>query len=395
MATTFNTKSRILIAADSAANASLVKKLLEDEFGTIAISTNPERIVEEYQEAQPDVLVLAFNGMDKSQRYCLGLYRLGSEIQQRPIRIIMLCTKEEVRHAYVLCRDGLFDDYVLFWPVSNDAPRLLMAVHHATHELASMATQQPRAVEFLAQARRLAELETLLQERIAADDASLASTNTALKNTEHDISVALDGFSRRITSGGMHGMLEVKDAAGLKSEFAHFRREAISAPLEALTQSVQPLARQAEQFRASCTPYMESMRALSALADRVQPTLLVIDDDEFQCKLVAKALEAQNYERAFAHSGRDALAILRRLRPDLILLDVIMPLMDGIEMARQIRLVNWLANIPIIMLTGRSDKDTVHECLKAGAKDYIVKPFDRSTLVARVAHALGTAPTGT
>lgn len=62
MATTFNTKSRILIAADSAANASLVKKLLEDEFGTIAISTNPERIVEEYQEAQPDVLVLAFNG---------------------------------------------------------------------------------------------------------------------------------------------------------------------------------------------------------------------------------------------------------------------------------------------------------------------------------------------
>jgi len=70
----------------------------------------------------------------------------------------MLCTKEEVRHAYVLCRDGLFDDYVLFWPVSNDAPRLLMAVHHATHELASMATQQPRAVEFLAQARRLAEL---------------------------------------------------------------------------------------------------------------------------------------------------------------------------------------------------------------------------------------------
>jgi len=68
MATTFNTKSRILIAADSAANASLVKKLLEDEFGTIAISTNPERIVEEYQEAQPDVLVLAFNGMDKAAR---------------------------------------------------------------------------------------------------------------------------------------------------------------------------------------------------------------------------------------------------------------------------------------------------------------------------------------
>ena len=242
MATTFNTKSRILIAADSAANASLVKKLLEDEFGTMAIPTNPVRFVDESQEAQPDVLVLAFNGMNKSQRYCLGLYRLGSEIQQRPIRIIMLCTKEEVRHAYVLCRDGLFDDYVLFWPVSNDAPRLLMAVHHATHELASMATQQPRAVEFLAQARRLAELETLLQERIAADDASLASTNTALKNTEHDISVALDGFSRRITSGGMHGMLEVKDAAGLKSEFAHFRREAIRAPIGALTQTVQPPA---------------------------------------------------------------------------------------------------------------------------------------------------------
>ena len=155
---------------------------------------------------------------------------------------------------------------------------------------------------------------------------------------------------------------------------------------------MQPLAQQAQQFRASCTPHMESMRALAALADRVQPTLLVIDDDEFQCKLVAKALEAQNYQLVFAHSGADALGILRRVHPDLILLDVVMPVMDGIEVARRIRLINWLADIPIIMLTGKSEKDTVRECLKAGANDYIVKPFDRSTLLTKVAGAIGSAP---
>lgn len=110
-----------------------------------------------------------------------------------------------------------------------------------------------------------------------------------------------------------------------------------------------------------------------------------MDDDEFQHKIISKMLVDENYKLVFATAGDEALRVMRKTRPDLILMDFMMPGMHGLEVLRQIKTVLRLANIPIIMMTGKGEKNIVAESLKAGAVDFMVKPVGRDTLLAKMA----------
>lgn len=121
------------------------------------------------------------------------------------------------------------------------------------------------------------------------------------------------------------------------------------------------------------------------MANSVQPVILVVDDDDFQHKMIAKILSSDNYQLAFASSGGEAMNILRNTRPDLILMDVMMPDLDGLEMTNRLKNTPHLATIPVMMISGKSEGNVVLNCLKAGAVDFVVKPFNRETLKAKVA----------
>jgi two-component system KDP operon response regulator KdpE len=112
--------------------------------------------------------------------------------------------------------------------------------------------------------------------------------------------------------------------------------------------------------------------------------LLLIDDSLDIQKLVSMFLERDGYEVIQAASGKDGLRQLAKSQPDLVLLDIMMPEIDGWETCRRIREVS---NIPIIMLTARSQEKDVVRGLEMGADDYITKPFDPSELRARI-HSL-------
>jgi two-component system KDP operon response regulator KdpE len=110
-------------------------------------------------------------------------------------------------------------------------------------------------------------------------------------------------------------------------------------------------------------------------------TILVVDDEPQIRRVLRTTLSAQGYSVVEARDGQEALEQLRTQRPDLILLDMNMPVTDGLEACREIR---RSSEVPIIMLTVRSaEKDKVH-ALDAGADDYVVKPFGIQELLARV-----------
>ena len=117
-------------------------------------------------------------------------------------------------------------------------------------------------------------------------------------------------------------------------------------------------------------------------------TILVVDDEPQIRRVMRTALAAQGYAVAEAKSGEEALDRVRDERPDLILLDVNMPGMDGLEACREIR---GSSDVPIVMLTVRnSERDKVN-ALDAGADDYVVKPFGIEELLARIRAALRRA----
>lgn len=384
-----HTHALVMIATDNVTDAELIKKHLESEFDKIVISTDPDRAVADFEHHRPDVLMLAFNSLGKSERYYLELYRRSRKIHSQPHRTVILCNKDEVKHVYELCKKELFDDYILFWPMTHDTTRLPMAVHHALRELAAARANEPSTAEFAAQARRLAELETMLNRQMARGGQHIEVASRAMAQAEQNIGAALDGFSSRLVQGGAAGGYAIKEGEYLASEIERLKREEVQQHFRTATESVKPLKQWAQDFKKECAPQLESARALNAMAGRVQPVVLMVDDDEFQHKIVGKILEGKNYRMVFADSGIDALKILRKIHPDLILMDVMMPGMDGLEVVRQLKSAPQLADVPVIMITGKSDKGIVIESLKAGAIDFVVKPFDRDTLLGKVSQLLG------
>ena len=113
-------------------------------------------------------------------------------------------------------------------------------------------------------------------------------------------------------------------------------------------------------------------------------TILVVDDDELMLKLLRTALAQENYELMLAASGLEALNLLRKRRPDLILMDMEMPGLDGMETTSRIKSAEQFSTLPVIMVTGNSEKAIVASCLKAGATDFVVKPFNREVLLDKI-----------
>jgi DNA-binding response OmpR family regulator len=112
--------------------------------------------------------------------------------------------------------------------------------------------------------------------------------------------------------------------------------------------------------------------------------ILVVDDNETNRDILEARLTANGYEVLHAGDGEQALAMTAQHRPDLILLDIMMPKVDGIEVCRRIKADAELAITPIILVTAKADSKDVVEGLDAGADEYLTKPIDQTALVARV-----------
>ena len=394
MSTPARTTRNILVASDNSTDAALVRSLLAGAFDSVFVCTDEAKALADFERLRPHVLVLAFNALAKAERYCLALYRLSSGIHAQPHRTIILCDKSELREVSDLCLKHSFDDYVLFWPLNHDAPRLRMSVQHALRELALLEYAEPSAADFAAQARRLSEFEALLARQMASAGQRIDVTSQAIEQAGHHIGAALDGFSRRISEGALPGVDQVRDPAGLKREIDRMKRDAVHPPLQAAADSIAPLKQWVSDFKQECAPHVAASNALGTMAQQVQATLLVVDDDDLQQKLAAKILSGTNRRLVFASSGAEALQLASKLRPDLILMDLQMPGMDGIETTRRLKAAPQLAGIPVIMLTGKSDGTAVFDSMKAGAADYVVKPYDREKLTSKVARWLGQKAPG-
>src|SRR5512134_4112632 len=111
-------------------------------------------------------------------------------------------------------------------------------------------------------------------------------------------------------------------------------------------------------------------------------TVLIVDDNATARETLVAILEGEGYDLQQAKDGIQALTLLKQLQPDLILLDVMMPAMDGFEVCRRIRSTPQLAEVPIIMLTALDDRASLVRGIEAGADDFLSKPADRREMTA-------------
>ncbi|MFO1461783.1 MAG: adenylate/guanylate cyclase domain-containing protein [Verrucomicrobiota bacterium] len=123
---------------------------------------------------------------------------------------------------------------------------------------------------------------------------------------------------------------------------------------------------------------------MNAIASRPASRILVVDDTPANIQTLAAILKEQGYQLSVATNGRQALEVVARVRPDLILLDVMMPEMDGFEACRRLKETLVWRDIPVIFLTAKTETADLVKGFELGAVDYVGKPFNAHELLARV-----------
>ena len=112
-----------------------------------------------------------------------------------------------------------------------------------------------------------------------------------------------------------------------------------------------------------------------------RPQIMVIDDDQRMLRLLEITFEQEGYDTILAADGSSALAMLEDCKPDLVILDIMMPGPDGFQVLEVIR---QRSNVPVIMLTAKSEVTVARDALVLGADDYVRKPFHTTELLARI-----------
>ena len=112
--------------------------------------------------------------------------------------------------------------------------------------------------------------------------------------------------------------------------------------------------------------------------------VLVVDDDRMNRMLLTRGLERDGHEVRTAENGREALELLAEDRPDLVLLDILMPELDGMQVLEKMKADDSLAHLPVIMISAVDESESVLRCIEMGAEDFLPKPFDPILLRARI-----------
>lgn len=299
----------VLVLSDSSSDAELAEGLLVKEFPETVRCSEPSRFAHEFDRVRPQVLVLAMRTTRAAEHHYLGVLRHSRYASALAHRTVLLCSKEDTKGAYQLCRQQYFDDYVVFWPIGYDAYRLVMSVHQAIHQMKAAAQHGDHTGVFA------------LREHDMEERAERAAT------------------ARAVETDSEAGPSEPPDENAAESTGS-------------------------------------------------QPMILLVDDDPLQHTLLKHALRETPYRWQAVSSGPEALDALRSRVPDLVLMDFEMPDMDGVETIRRIRTELQLAQLPILMLTGHSTRQVAMTSLQAGARDFIVKPYQRSVLLEKIRHCL-------
>lgn len=326
----------VLILAESPAEADGIAATLGSEFSRIEIG-RPDRAGVDVDRIKPEVIVFGFRSIREAEERHSKLQQSSKRWWEGVHSQIVLVHKDEVRDAYALCDRQIFDDYVLYWPQPYDALHLRLAV-----------TQGARRARFVSQQVRLPQ--DFAQQLSGSRAAASAATNEATQ-----VGTCLNR---------------------------------VASTLDADPQSARAWLETAErhltELRSAVQSQAVAWDAIRGWAGAIKQRVLVVEDDPFQQHLLAHILETENFDVQLAASGADALASIRQSRPDLILCEFQLADTDGAALVRKLKTVPALHGVPIIIVTGHSNRAVVVDSIQAGAVDFLVKPLASDVVRQRI-----------
>jgi CheY-like chemotaxis protein len=208
--------------------------------------------------------------------------------------------------------------------------------------------------------------------------------DNSLRTAEGTILAALDAFAKQFSAHSSNEPARPRDRTDIQGEIERMKAEKIETSLASVSGAMQSVRQWSNTIKDDLAPQITAARAVQEIAKEGRPYILVVEDDVFQHTVLRIALKDLGAAIGIAASGADALASLQVRRPDLILMDFNLPDMEGVDVIRQIKAVEQYSNIPVIMVSGRQERNVILDCKAVGVVDFVLKPFDRATLLSKV-----------
>jgi CheY-like chemotaxis protein len=194
----------------------------------------------------------------------------------------------------------------------------------------------------------------------------------------------LNAFAENFSAHSSSEPAQPRDRTDIQREIERIKAENVEASLASVSGAMQSVRQWSDTIKDDLAPQIAAASALQEMAEESRPYILVVEDDVFQHRVLRIALKDLGAAIGISVSGADALASLQVRRPDLILMDFNLPDMEGADLIRQIKAVEQYSNIPVIMVSGRQERNVILECKAVGAVDFVLKPFERDTLLSKV-----------
>ena len=369
--------ARVLVIGASETDVELVFADLKRHFKDVETATTEEAAQERIALDPPDVIVLAFKDLEEAQPYCRAPG--SSETANPPLRSVLLCQEEGAAAAFELCKRKYFDDYVIFWPAPPDRLRLSMSLWLACRAALALHEQGETGSQLLNHAKQLGDLDRAVTREIESGESKALAAHDSMKELEQKLSKANDEFSDHLIRGA-NAAIEVKDSGALARDLANFKTEQMELARAARSEGVKPMNAWAQQLRAKVEPPLAATRTFAAQVRQSRPTLLVVDDDDMTRGLLTPTLRSLGYNLVIVRDGRQVLDELGQMEPGAILMDLVAPGADAIGLTRRLKGLPDVAHIPIIIMSGDARRETLFNSIRAGASDFIAKPFTRDVL---------------
>lgn len=382
----FRKDDPILLIADDEEELGEHKMHLDIGYTRIYATTDQEAGAQLFEQKKPAVLMLSFEQLGEAEEFYLELFHHCENIYEIPHHTIILVTRHDLERAYDLCRREIFNDFVITRPLMSEQ-RLRLAVAQGLEKRALRLGIQHGQILLKKLANQIDQMKNEFQRVMSKSHQYQRMRNESNKQLLHSIDHRLTMFRDSLMGPSMHAIVNVMDADALRGHFDRMQQEEVLVSLE------QHHGKMDEALSAWTDNLEEHLQLLDKAAavtkekeENYAPQILVIDDDSMQRDVLSAVLGKAGYDVHLAPSGVEGLGQLINDIPDLVLLDYEMPGLDGISVLKKARQIPELQDLPIVMLTGHSEKDVVRACLGAGASDYLVKPVKRENLLERVSH---------
>ncbi|MDP5292410.1 response regulator [Oceanimonas sp. CHS3-5] len=346
----------VFVAAGSSDTREMVTGILENDHIDVEVPNKDQSLIKAFDASHARVLIFAFKQVEQSLKLA-ELFRAKSRrFQDENCRLVLLCDKLEAKQAYQLCRQGKFNNYVVFWPLSFDPFRLSMAIYQEFYELEQQRAAQGRQDKLDGQQLVVSELEAILSRQ-------------------------LDGGED--LTGSLRTLLNL--AAGTEAQTPEHDMPSPNR----LYEQIKQLDSSVRNFESLSSSSLRDLRQALSKVSHHNGTILVVEEDPAYRKMMTSILKSHDFHILTADSTAAAISLLEQHMPDLVLMEILMPGLSGAEAVRLLKEVEPMKEVPVIIISSQSQKSVIVECVQLGATAFVAKPFSQKLLMDKVHGALG------